>query len=88
MTTELPAATAETSLRKMFAELLELPPEEIGPHDDFFHLGGHSQLAIRLAVRIRGRLGVKLSVADVFAAPTVTALAARAAAAPKAATPM
>lgn len=78
----------ENTLRTLFAEVLELEPEQIGPDDDFFHLGGHSQLAIRLVVRVRNRLGVKLSVGDVFAEPTVPGLAARLAHAPKAAAPI
>ncbi|MFI1934329.1 phosphopantetheine-binding protein [Streptomyces sp. NPDC020330] len=88
MTTELSTVDAETALRELFSEILELPPQDIGTDDDFFHLGGHSQLAIRLAARIRTRLGVKISVPDVFAAPTVAELAVRAARAPKAPAPL
>jgi acyl carrier protein len=88
MSTETPDTAEETALRELFAELLEIDPGQVGLEDDFFHLGGHSQLAVRLAVRVRNRLGVKLSVADVFAAPTVAALAGRLATAPKAAAPI
>jgi acyl carrier protein len=78
----------ENTLRALFAEVLEVEPESVGPDDDFFHLGGHSQSAIRLVVRIRNRLGVKLSVGDVFAEPTVSGLLTRLAQAPKASAPI
>ncbi|MGW2317434.1 acyl carrier protein [Streptomyces sp. NPDC001680] len=86
MTAEVPALTAEATLREFFAELLEVNPEAVGPDDDFFHLGGNSQLAIRLAARVRNRLQVKLSVADVFDSPTIASLALRVAEAPRAPT--
>lgn len=46
-----------------------------GPRASFFDLGGHSLSAARLASRIRDAYGVPLSVADVFAARTASALA-------------
>ncbi|PJE94190.1 hypothetical protein CUT44_28285 [Streptomyces carminius] len=63
-----------------------LRTDRLGPDDDFFSSGGNSLLAVRLAVRLRGELGLDLRPADVFAAPTVSALAAlvrRAGAAPR-----
>ncbi|HSA51451.1 MAG TPA: amino acid adenylation domain-containing protein, partial [Yinghuangia sp.] len=77
-----PADTRERALHAVFAEFLRLPPDELGVDDDFFALGGHSLLAARVANRIRGELRVEVSVADVFNAPTVAALARLAADAP------
>lgn len=88
MTTEPLTVDAEAALRELFAEILELPPQDIGADDDFFHLGGHSQLAIRLAAKVRTRLGVKISVSDVFATPTVAGLAVCVAQAPNAPAPL
>ncbi|MFE4613666.1 phosphopantetheine-binding protein [Streptomyces niveus] len=78
------SSAEENTLRALFAEVLELEPESVGLDDDFFNLGGHSQSAIQLVVRIRSRLGVKLSVGDVFAEPTASGLATRLTRAPKA----
>ncbi|MFB9433091.1 type I polyketide synthase [Streptoalloteichus tenebrarius] len=47
----------------------------IGPHDDFFALGGHSLLALQVVQRCEEELGVAITVRDLFAAPTVGALA-------------
>ncbi|MDI1463733.1 amino acid adenylation domain-containing protein [Catellatospora sp. KI3] len=72
-----PAGPAEELVARVWAELLDL--DRVSAHDDFFALGGHSLLATRAVARIAAALGVTLNVRDLFEAPTVGALAARAA---------
>jgi amino acid adenylation domain-containing protein len=66
---------AERMLAALWAELLGV--SAVGPEENFFELGGHSLTAMTLAGRITRSLGVECSLADVFTAPTPTALAAR-----------
>jgi len=65
----------EHGVRTIWAELLGTP--EIGLDDDFFALGGHSLLATRVLSRIEQIMGARLTLRDIFTAPTVRALAAR-----------
>ncbi len=48
--------------------------EEIGVHDDFFQLGGHSLIAIQFLNQLRQQYQVELSLADLFDNPTVSGL--------------
>ncbi|MEU1280731.1 amino acid adenylation domain-containing protein [Streptomyces sp. NPDC005805] len=75
--TEPPAEHVDT-LCAMFAEVLGL--DRVGPHEGFFTIGGHSMSGVRLANRIRARLGADIQVRDLLLAPTPDALARRIAA--------
>jgi amino acid adenylation domain-containing protein/non-ribosomal peptide synthase protein (TIGR01720 family) len=74
-TSRAPRSATEEALCALFAELLGVDP--VGAEDDFFDLGGHSLLTIRLISRVRAALGVEISLGDVFNARTVAALATR-----------
>ena len=48
-----PRTAIEVELVNIWAELLGLKPERIGIQDDFFALGGHSLLTVRLVTQLR-----------------------------------
>ncbi|NWB50602.1 non-ribosomal peptide synthetase, partial [Pseudomonas gingeri] len=70
---QAPQGETEMALAEIWSELLQV--ERVGRHDRFFELGGHSLLAMRLVSQVRQRLGVELSLADIFAQPELAALA-------------
>jgi amino acid adenylation domain-containing protein len=69
-----PESVLERALAPIWAELLGR--DHIGRDDDFFAIGGHSLLAVRLAVRIHDVLGVELPVWALFEQPTLAGCAA------------
>jgi amino acid adenylation domain-containing protein len=69
-----PRNLAELAVAQAFEDVLGVPA---GAEDDFFALGGHSLLSVRLMARIRQRSGRDLPLAEIFAYPTVAALARR-----------
>ncbi len=68
-----PRNEIEAALCEEFADVLGV---EIGIADNFFHLGGHSPWATKLAARINRRPDVRVSVKDVFDRPVIADLAA------------
>ncbi|WP_066944335.1 non-ribosomal peptide synthetase [Microtetraspora fusca] len=68
-----PRGPAERLLCEIWAELLRV--DRVGPHDDFFQLGGHSILAVRLLSRIQEIFEVELAFRTLFEQPTVARLA-------------
>ncbi|MEJ7929076.1 SDR family NAD(P)-dependent oxidoreductase [Ramlibacter sp. AN1015] len=64
----------EAAIAQVWRELLGV--EEVGRDDDFFALGGHSLVAVRLFARLRKQFGADLPLATLFEAPTLGRLAA------------
>lgn len=50
--------------------------DSISCEDNFFDLGGHSLMAVRLAAEVEERFGLRLPIASLFHAPTIQSLAA------------
>ena len=68
-----PEGDTETRLAALWSELLDAP--RIGRDDDFFALGGHSLMALRLFSRINREFGKPLPLAALLTHPTVARLA-------------
>ncbi|MDA0565644.1 amino acid adenylation domain-containing protein [Streptomonospora sp. S1-112] len=70
-----PASEAERVLAGLWREILDL--DEVGVEDNLFDAGGTSAHVVELRRAVAERLGVELSVVDVFRTPTIRALARR-----------
>ncbi|MGN8346622.1 amino acid adenylation domain-containing protein [Pseudomonas sp. SMV71] len=70
-----PQTPLETQLQSLWAELLELPPEDIATDESFFNLGGHSILLSQLLLSLRQSFGRSLSINRFIEAPTLLTLA-------------
>jgi thioesterase domain-containing protein/acyl carrier protein len=68
-----PRSRVETVVCGIVESVLGVPA--VGVHDDFFALGAHSLMLVRLAASLRQALGAEISVASLFAAPTVAGVA-------------
>ena len=64
-----PRDELETELARIWREILG--GSRLGVRDNFFAVGGHSLLAVRLLSRIRKELSVDLPVASLMKAPTI-----------------
>ncbi len=67
-----PRTPIEEKLAAIWSTVLNL--EQIGIHDNFFDLGGHSLRATQVIARVRDLLQVDLSLRDIFAGPTIADL--------------
>ncbi len=67
-----PGTDTEKALAAIYTELLKV--ERIGIHDDFFDLGGHSLMAVKMISKIREVFGVDLPLATLLEAPTIAGL--------------
>ena len=68
-----PRNAVEQEVAEIWKDLLK--NDRVGIHDNFFDLGGHSLLVVQLQNRLRQQLGRELALADLFARPTVAAMA-------------
>lgn len=71
----LPTTDVQKSIAEVWCELIGL--EAVGIHDNFFDAGGHSLLAAQVHQRLLHRLGLRLSLVDIYQYPTISALEQR-----------
>jgi hypothetical protein len=69
----MPRSATEKILAQIWAEVIGI--EEVGVHDNFFDLGGHSVLVTQVALRIRNVFNIDIGLRPIFERPTVAALA-------------
>jgi acyl carrier protein len=68
-----PRSDIEHIISELWCEVLGL--EQLGVHDNFFALGGHSLHATQLISRLNAAFEVDISFREFFATPTVAGLA-------------
>ncbi|MEV0187093.1 amino acid adenylation domain-containing protein [Kitasatospora purpeofusca] len=71
-----PRSGTESRIAETLAGVLGLGPAEVGIHDDFGALGGHSLAAARVCAVLGRDFGTAVSLTDFLASPTVAGLAA------------
>ncbi|MFN8403101.1 MAG: amino acid adenylation domain-containing protein [Anaerolineales bacterium] len=71
--TDQPRTDIESRMAEIWKSLLKRGT--IGIHDDFFDIGGHSFLAVRLFARIEDEFGIRLPITTLFHAATIAQLA-------------
>jgi amino acid adenylation domain-containing protein len=69
-----PRNDREKKITEIWQSILEVP--QIGIHDTFFSLGGHSLMAIRVVARMRKEFQIEIPLRMLFEHPTVAKLAA------------
>lgn len=69
---EVPVGEIETTLAAIWAEVLKV--ERVGRYDDFFALGGHSLMAIRIVACVKDAFHTDFSLRQLFDTPTIASL--------------
>jgi aryl carrier-like protein len=69
-------SSEEKALAALWAEALRLPASTLRPDSSFFAMGGHSLLLTQLASRIRTEMHAEVSLAKLYASPTLSGMAA------------
>ena len=68
-----PRDIVEQTIADIWQELLGI--DQVGIHDNFLNLGGHSLMALQVLARLRRAFQVEFSVRVLFETPTVAGLA-------------
>jgi len=70
---QAPTSAIEQQIAAVWAEVLGL--ETVGIHDNFFELGGNSMLIVQVHARLKKTFGDRLALVELFAQPSISALA-------------
>ena len=70
---EPPSTALEKEIADVWMQVFKV--DRIGRHDNFFHLGGYSLLAVQLVRDLEIKFGKIISVATLFTSPTIAELA-------------
>lgn len=57
----LPETYAAKQLAKIWAEVLDTTVENVGLHDNFFDIGGHSLLSMQVIMKVKDITGIKIN---------------------------
>jgi amino acid adenylation domain-containing protein len=71
---EPPQEGMETTMAGIWADVLKV--KRVGRNDNFFVLGGHSLLVVKMVTLLK-QAGIEISVSDVFGFPTIKSIAAK-----------
>lgn len=71
-----PVNELEINILDVYSEVLKKDKEAISTNDSFFKLGGDSIIAIRLVSRLNKKLGLNITVKDIFTYRNISELAA------------
>lgn len=72
-----PQSLLEKELAGIWSNVLNIPENKISVTAGFFQLGGHSLKAMLVMVEIEKRLGISLSINDIFSLDTIAAISAK-----------
>ena len=64
----------EAKICQIWSEVLGIPEDKIGIHDNFFEIGGHSLLLLSVFSKVKKAFLTELSLADIFTHPTISSL--------------
>ncbi len=68
-----PGYETEQKIAEIMGKLLGV--KQVGVHDNFFQLGGHSLLGTQLITRLGNAFGIELTIQSLFEGPTVAEIA-------------
>ena len=68
----IPKTKNEQEIAQVWQEVLQV--EKIGIHDNFFDLGGHSLLMVKVHSKLREKFSRDVSLVEMFRHPTISAL--------------